>query len=191
VIATERPNPWEPPNANFKGVRLLLVGESHYRDAFAPDLTCEIVGLHGVGDGPGRTPFFRNVHRAFTGADARPLSKADFWRSVLFSNYFTRIFKQPDERPRSEDFAQSRTDFDRALEALKPDAFVVMSSRLWHAMPNECVRDETWDGEGSVWRFARAGQEIPATHIHHPSSPRFIPKRWHDKLDRFLAFSKR
>lgn len=187
----KRPRPWIPPNPNFKGLRLLLVGESHYVDPYSEDLTCEIVEDYGVSNnGSGRTPLFRQTHKAFTCDDPQPLSKIEFWNSVFFCNYFTRIFDDSNQKPRASDYEQSERDFDAALETLRPDAFVVMSSRLWHSMPNKCSRDFTWDGEGTVWRFARSGRDIPATNIHHPSSPRFVPQNWYRKLQRFVEFAQ-
>jgi len=193
-------DPWIPARVNFEGVRLLLVGESHYdKEKTLPrSTTKEVVEAYGVGDQVGATKLFKNAYAAFTGDFdlAQRGGKAEFWRSVCYCNYFQRVMWPPGEAPTPEDYIESAQPFEALLRFLQPDCFVVMSDRLWKRMRNSCVRIEhvgPLNGDDAFAFDVGGSNAAPAIHINHPSPggpPPFDPKRWHPVITEFLNYCR-
>lgn len=140
--------PWEPAghDPRIDGVRLLLLGESHYEeepaadDVFevSPTYTRRIVRRYGVHPKK-RQVFFANLYTAMTGepwsldADTRR-----FWDSVFFYNYIpTLVPKGPRNPPSPEMWADAVGPFFTVLERIKPEAILVLGARLWGNMTKE------------------------------------------------------
>lgn len=188
--------PWLSAGS-FHGLRLLLVGESHYDPdpkSLDSSHTIQVVSDYGIGDASGRTKLFRNAYAAFTGDfDFSTLGgKATFWNSVSYCNYFQRAMWPPGEEPTDEDYRRSAEPFDALLAHIRPDCFVVMSTRLWKGMKNKCSRMApigSLNGD-DVFSFDVVGRGTPATHISHPSPGNggFDAAQWHPHIQEFLTF---
>jgi hypothetical protein len=113
----------------------------------------------------------------------------DVWRNIYFYNYFQRAMREPSERPAHSDFDRGIAPFDGVLRAVRPDAVLVLSARLWKGMKNECRKAGSCQ-LGSVYDFtASADLRIPAAHTHHPSAPRpFDVAAWRSRVADFLKY---
>lgn len=194
--------PWIPrsPFPRLGGVRLLLLGESHYEedhedwhfhDADArPDLTRKIIaewGLHPAS----RRPFFANLFTMMTGQpwSAAAAELAPFWNSVFFYNYVqTLVPEGARHAPTKTMFASGGPAFREVLEQIRPEAVIVLGRRLWRNMLDQdewiVERDQ---GLGSICGYRLADRTlVPTAHFPHPSSEGFSPSEWHPKVAAFL-----
>jgi hypothetical protein len=192
--------PWrfDPSNLDRRditlhGLRVLVVAESHYRERrpdsdFKRSETQEIVNLHGIGvtSSSARSSLFRKIAETLADDEAQG---AGVWQRIHFYNYFQRVMDDPSEDPTPEDFRDAVVPFDAVLAALRPDAILVMSARVWKKMKNECI--ESGDcALGTIFDFNAGGSlKIPGAHTHHPSARpphRFEPEHWRPRVLDFL-----
>ena len=193
-----RPWRFEPwvSSGTFRGLRLLLVGESHYDDEpdqLGSEHIIEVVTDYGVGDLPCKTKLFRNAYAAFTGDHSTSREgKSQFWKSVSYCNYFQRPMSKSNEQPDESDFKESEAPFDALLDYIAPQCFVVMSDRLWRGMKNSCVRIGPIGPlvQDDIFEFRVVKRAVPAIHINHPSPAAgvFEPQWWHPVIDEFLTY---
>jgi len=176
----------------FNGLKLLILGESHYCDE-----KCESCGKQSKHDcsdftkdvfnryidykkGNGENEKWMNTFTRFTNVilenqvDNETL--IDFWDSVIFYNYVQSSTKGPRISPTSQQFNESKDAFIEVLEKYKPDLIVVWGHRLWDNLPdigrlgNENILD---DANSQFYYFKIENKEIPALKIYHPSSSSF------------------
>lgn len=196
--------PWVPeaPDPRLRGVRLLLLGESHYEEgdedewsaAQMRELTRFVVRRWGVAP-EGRTLFFANVYTLLTG---RPWTlgaddHTELWNSISFYNYVQRLVPGgARHRPDKSMWGDSREAFDEVLEAVRPQAVLVLGEELWQNMRDgELLREEP-EALGKVYGFALAdGTMVQAAHVYHPSSLRLKPAEDHLRVMRFLESVRR
>lgn len=192
-------DPWNlGENVSLDGVRLLVVAESHYKEPgcteqFTPAETDKIVRANAppFAVAPSNS-LFAKIADAFA-SDA--VHRDEVWKRIYYCNYFQRPFETPGEKPRPSDFEESAPHFDHVLRTIRPDAVVVMSSRLWHGMANEAAPDPAYDGAnglGRAYRFTGgADLRIPAARTWHPSAPRhFRVEHWKPRIAHFLKWVK-
>jgi len=190
--------PWLPPSADarFRGLRVMLLGESHYEepgfhDADAKaDLTREIVATWGVHP-VSRQTFFANVFTMMTGHPwvAHAAALGTFWNSVVFYNYVqTLVPGGPRSRPTPPMWKAAAPMFLEAIEAVRPDAVVALGEALWEHMPEDDLpRASLSDGLGMICRYVLKDDFVVyAAHTRHPSSLGFQPTQWEPKVTRFL-----
>jgi hypothetical protein len=189
-------SPWAPQHARFRGLRVLVIGESHYDEgerftaAELESFTRDIVRRWGV-ENHGYQRFFASVYAAFTGR-ARIGGDTEytaFWRAICFYNYVQELVPGgPGQRPPSSAFALSAGAFWQTLEELKPQAIVVFGRRVWDAMPTDrAEKTGAVEGVGDVWAYSLSdGQRAFAIHTPHPASRGFSASRYHEPIVRFL-----
>ena len=130
--------PWEPETADPRigGVRLLVLGESHYEEADAGVVegagdftghTREIVERWGR-RGEARKVFFANIYTLLTG---EPWTVAGnhraLWDNLFFYNYVqTLVPGGARHRPTPKMFADSEPAFREVLEQIRPDAVLAV-----------------------------------------------------------------
>lgn len=191
--------PWNASaNVDLDGVRLLVVAESHYKELgcheeFTVDETTKIVRNNAPGfvAGSGNS-LFSKIADALS---SEKVARDEVWKRIYYCNYFQRPFETSSEKPLPDDYEKSSPQFDRVLQNIRPDAVLVVSSRLWHRMPNEAAPEGAYQGEeglGRAYRFTgEAGLRIPAAHTWHPSARRgFRVKYWKPRIAHFLAWVK-
>lgn len=188
--------PWIPPgdDPRFRGIRLLIMGESHYdegkpfKDEEKREHTRQVV-RDWAAEATGYQKFFVNIYRTLNDDDADWSSPQfrQFWNSVHFCNYVQRFMRQPGDRPTKSDFAASADAFHDTLDELKPDAVLVVSKATWLAMGtrNAIKAFEDEQGLGDVWRYGFAGGSCLIAHTKHPSR-NYDAAYWRPRVSRFL-----
>ncbi len=200
AAATIRFLPWTPNAAEprFEGVRVLLVGESHYEEASlhdadaSSDCTRNVVLEWGVHP-PARKTFFANTYAMLTG---RPWSLGAsglerFWNSVFFCYYVQTLLPGGQRhRPTRQMWEAAQPVFRDVIERIRPEAVVVLGEDLWQNLPDQDESlDQLADGLGLICGYTlQDGSMVPAAHTHHPSSPGFRPMTWHPKVQGFLQW---
>ena len=186
--------PWAPQAGAplFLGLRLLLLGESHYDDwepgergaEEAADVTAWVVERHALG--VRRRRFFGNVFEAVTGDCWSEGSQEvrRFWQGVWFYN-FIQDFVGPDWscRPTGAMFRQSAPAFFEVLNEIRPDAVLVLGKTLWSQMPDADL--VATDAEGLSYKYQWIGGDAQAACTRHPSRG-FSPGVWHPHIANFL-----
>lgn len=191
--------PWIPEgDPRFGGVRLLVLGESHYEEGnwiddgrpLPSDYTIGLVRNWGVRP-PARQPFYAGVYSALTGQpwEADQTKLEAFWNSVLHYNYVQRLVPGGARAPVPGEFwSFSEPIFRTVLEELRPEAIIVTGRRLWRSMADEDVVLRPSDDPMEVWVGYRLsdGRLVSAMHIRHPSSPGFDWRKAAPSVEAFL-----
>jgi hypothetical protein len=189
----------------YNGVRLLILGESHYdADPPAPDsveelqFTQAIVRDRHSCAGQRRNAFFPGIYRAVTGKDwsAGDRAVGAFWKQVYFANYLQEFLPGPGAAVPAAWFRAAEEPFHDLLEQIQPEAVLVLGVRLWRSMPEgrrEGLLGGRADVEASaeryraVYSFAlKSGARAFAAHIPHPSSIGFRAYAWTPLILTFL-----
>ena len=197
--------PWIPKNLDPRcyGVRLLVLGESHYEeDDEKPwtELRLRVLTRYLVrrwGRRPkGRTQFFPNLYSLLTGRTWSQLSpdNAVIWDNIFFYNYVQKLVPGGARHsPDAEMWRDAEVAFLTVLDRLRPDAVLVLGRRLWRNMlDGELVSDDaTALGRVYAFELPSGNGSVPAAHVYHPSSGRLRPLETHARLLRFLDAVKR
>lgn len=187
--------PWKPAgDARINGIRLLIVGESHYDENEPappeewPAFTTKIVTRWGA-KAEGYTRFFGNIYATFNDDGAHWSSDEfkQFWNSVFFYNYVQSFVPGgPGERPTAKQFSDSAAPFHAVLDDVKPEAIVVMGRQVWTSMTERNAekvdRDES--SLGTIYRYHYDGGSCLAGHTHHPSSIGYSADYWKPRVKR-------
>ena len=135
--------PWVGSNYSkgFKGVRTLVLGESHYQWAAVGDIntwstiTPELVQEQI--DGHYTKAFWTKI--AITFLNQRPSrdEKEVFWHSVAFYNYVQESAGDgPRQAPSEGSWDLSVSAFQKVIEDLSPDFMLVLGDRLMSRLPS-------------------------------------------------------
>lgn len=174
----------------FRGVRLLILGESHYdsnkRDRSVADRDVTRAGIRWYMDPKTRFKFATNIQ---TVLNQRPLTVAErepFWHSVSFYNYVQSFAGlNPRDPVTPEMWLNSRTPFEKVLEVVDPQAVVVLGYKTWDQLltyemgPALPDRNSLGECPGRLLP-TRSGQAL-AFHTMHPSGL-FSARQWFDRV---------
>lgn len=191
--------------------RLLLLGESHYRDR---DWDEEWDGQPTIGvvrefkqQEKGGYRLFLNCMRTILGPTVptdRPM-RTQFFDCIAFYNYIQRGVERPGRRPTQEMWEEAAAPFRATLECLRPTHIVACgrslrknlqkNQELW-TPPSETLVDwfdpaifpDRWSPR-NILGFSRYSQgQSPVLSIQHPSWRYYQPAAWHPVVERFLQF---
>jgi hypothetical protein len=199
-LITPNFEPWKPPgdDPRFMGIRLLILGESHYDEGetYSPEVqkefTKDIVKRWGA-EAEGYRRFFANVYRTFNESDGHHSSEdfRSFWTKVFFYNYVQELVSGgPRQRPSSPAWASSADAFHSVLDDVKPEAVVVVGKTTWNMMSErnaERIADDP-DGLGPIWRYDYEGGACYVAHTNHPSKTGYSATEWRPRVSRFLEW---
>lgn len=196
--------PWKPADDDprLEGVRLLVLGESHYEERQAgivsgspelPDFTRWVVQTWGISP-TRRQVFFANLHAVLTGEPwSLNADHSKVWRHVFYYNYIqSLVVGGARNAPTSAQFEASADAFRTVLDEIRPEAILVMGQRLWNGMTPEdgWVQDAPATlGRVCLYRLSH-GDTAFAMPINHPSSFGFSPSRWHERVLTFLQWRR-
>lgn len=147
---------WGRPDNALGGVKLMVLGESHYGEDLDANFTRWLIERH-VGGTP--EPLLSKVETLLqpqvpslnmgSGGDRNAL-----WSSMVFWN-FVPVTVGPNRkyRPTSAMWNAGRTEFRRKLEEHQPEAVLVLGKTLWHEMP--------WSDEQPAPTFNLRGKPEP------------------------------
>ena len=178
-------DPWVGDNywRGFEGrPRLLILGESHYGgDPPDKSLTQELTREYAEGMWLHR--FWTGIMQVVAGRDRTEIDRMHFWQSVAFYNFIQEFVAGPRTRPAPEAWRFARPAFAAVLEALRPQALLVLGVCLWNNLPNSGREGPTLQvGELSrkSWLYPLSeSSEVLAAGINHPSSWGFRWETWH------------
>ena len=170
-------DPWVGDNywRGFEGgPRLLILGESHYDDD-VPDKSLTQQLTREYAEGEWRHRFWTMTMQVVAGRDKTEIDRMRFWQSVAFYNFIQEfVGSRPRTRPSSEAWLSGGQPFEAVLEALRPQALLVLGVALWDNLPNS-GREGPMLRVGELWRESYLytlpeSSEVLATSINHPSS---------------------
>jgi hypothetical protein len=173
-MATRTFDPWigdRYRSEGIDGVRLLVLGESHYgpKSCEVPHYTCELVRLWGQ---QRRHRFYSSIQRLVVGGQGW-LSSAErraFWDRVAFYNFVQSLVgERPRERPTPEMWEAAHQPFEATIEELKPQVMLILGWQLHQNLPSL-----------PGWLTVCA--------VPHPSSPGFRYLDWQQTVK--AAFDK-
>jgi hypothetical protein len=161
---TVRFAPWvgSQYSEGLDGLRILLVGESHYAENNheRPTVTPEIVKALALGERhPLATkrlrqhPHFTKIMRAVT-SSRRPATraeKADFWGRLAYYNFIQEFIPAKRSMPIKAAWLRGKAPFCDVLDVLRPDLIVCLSER-----------------NGDL--VCSLAGDVPVAVVHHPSS---------------------
>lgn len=169
---------WGGSNNALGGLRLMVLGESHYHDKAPvgtdiPDMTEWLINSY-LEDGR-RYPFLSKLE-ALVMLGRAPRSSQDIWNALTFYNYIPVVAaNEPRQRPPEELWhgAAPRL-FSDLVTRLEVEAILVCGVELWRHMPTGMVeRNNAYRAGGRGWREHEYEVALPhravAAHIPHPS----------------------
>lgn len=175
--------------AGIDGSRVLLLGESHYREDGAensPGITRpftnetfgdRILPVRNGGDGR----FFAPIDRVLTGSTSpSPTEAAAAWKRVAFSNLVQEFAgERAGERPSPRQFNEGSVRILKAFEILRPDVILVLGREAWKGFDAGFHRNDLpsffaevgtrYHREREVWELRYPGGSALMTWVYHPS----------------------
>ncbi|MFM0716354.1 hypothetical protein PQQ73_08450 [Paraburkholderia strydomiana] len=159
----------------FRGLRVLVVAESHYgsKRSERPTATPELVKALGQRlkhpDSTARLrkhPHFARIVIAVSGAASASVfttqERADFWERVCYYNFLQEFVPAARVAPPAESWSAGEAAFLDVLANLRPDVVIAFSKRLGRILIPLC-------------------DEVPLARVHHPSTG-FAYARWNSVI---------
>ena len=197
-------DPWRGPEYlrnPFRKLRILVVGESHYRYESCIDdknLTNRILVKRTRGGE--RKHFTDAIPKAVLG---RPKVKHadynEFWNSVAFYNYMPYLLKNSKTAPVLGRVRRPQAEkaFREVIEALKPKCILVFSHLVWNrylpAFDIDDLRASDAVKREAGWYAVGPNNYALAVGMYHPSAWNRLHKRfefWHPVIKRTFAYAK-
>ena len=165
-----------------RGVRLLILGESHYGDATEGEhfgRGCTHYHFQGYLDGcdlAGESQFFQKLPKILTGnVDPTKAESAQAWQRVSYANAVQSLVPAASTSPSRSQFSEAGPALRLMAATLKPDAILMLGRRLWNGIPADVgawsdeppIRAEKEDR--SVWLVPTGEGYARASWIFHPS----------------------
>lgn len=180
--------PWKGDAYRSSSPQLLILGESHY-GAGAEDGNATIQLTERYVRGDMNHAFWTNTMNAVQGKSASIEQRKTFWQSVAFYNFVQETAgASAGIAPTKPMFDASVESFFSVLDDLKPQAILVLSTRLWNNLPGTGHRSkqgpplERRNESRKTWIYSHAGGQALATWVPHPSRY-FSWQRWHPWID--------
>jgi len=179
-------------STGFSGIKLLVLGESHYCKQgctdcgdfihtecrnFTKDILAEYLDYK---NGIGEFDHWMKTYTRFCNILCEKKLDVDelteFWDSVIFYNYVQSAAEEMRVSPSNEQFKKSTDAFIQVLEKYNPDLILVWGERLWNKITEfgrKSDEDILDNGNGPFYYFTAGDKEVPAYGIYHPSSSSF------------------
>lgn len=178
--------------SRWRGVRLLLLGESHYFDE-NENATIRWTRNYIEG-GPGS--FWTRVMQIVTGKHHSEIDRVAFWNDVGFYNYVQESVGEGARiRPTTQMWENAQTPFWQTLRELTPTHLLVLGKGLWTNLPSEGASGpdiHVGREARETWVYSIDTHRVLATWVYHPSSVRgSSAERSHPYVREFLRLSNR
>lgn len=188
----------------FDGLRLLIVGDSHYEcdeeEVFDKETWTTTCVKYWVVEQCEPTPvFWKKLTGVVQTALAPERTQPDIWEHLAYGNFIPRPMKYAREAPKTSDFKDGEKCFQSMLDSLPalPDIILVASVRCFEWMPYDKeagYRILESDPRGDrAYRLGNAWMGV----IRHPSSSWWhrVPNKdaistWGAVLKELSAFAK-
>lgn len=162
--------PWVGPHYHQSplfGMRILVLGESHYGDEDEPsDFTARMVQEYAIDS---RLAFFTKITKLLLGLDAsNDLSdeaRKQCWENIAFYNFVqVMVGYTSRKRPTAEMWQAAKAPFQQVVAQLQPDLILVLGKKLADYVPE-------------------VDPAIEICRVYHPSSSSFTYKMWIEALN--------
>lgn len=137
--------PWvgEQYTASRHGVRVLVLGESHYGDPedYAPDFTQNVIRDYAFQSG---FRFFTMTTKLLRGTTDEPTAeeRRDAWQHVAFYNFIQEFVGNAGRiRPTAGMWRDAASALEEVVAELRPDVILVLGYQMWDHLPELPV---TW-----------------------------------------------
>jgi hypothetical protein len=124
---------------NRFGVRILVLGESHYGEETEtrPTATTDVVRRYAQRE---RYPFFTKVSKVLLGLDSETWldnrARGDVWEDIAFYNYIQGFVSEDSRvRPSAEMWSAAKAPFLQMLKDLDPNVVLVLGKELGAHLP--------------------------------------------------------
>lgn len=164
------------------GVRLLLVGESHYEKKGLTIDESRNYTLYNFGDYvdancdlSGDSTFFKRIGKLPTLKEGPSRSEiADAWRRVAFTNFLQRsVGEKASDRPGQDLWGTGEPALREIVNRLEPDAILFISKSVWNRFKSGGWSDEApIDAQRCsrrLWLYPHGAGEALCTWVYHPS----------------------
>lgn len=202
----------EYSNGFRHGLKLLLLGESHYQKdppydpaihdlpAYTLPFTTRVVKEDFLGMTDGRSSFenkfiWGRLHRMLTGKeDPTKADAMDAWSRIAYGNYIQHfVGKDAKAQKRAWHWESGKKALPELLEQLAPDRVLVFGKTTWNYLNNTGDKwlSESWAVDGQkrgLWGLSSQDRLIPTTWIYHPSWGRDSVQKMRAVLNALMAF---
>ena len=171
-----------------RGVKLLVLGESHYGKDRGADMTLYFLRRHIDGTEP--AAFWTKLERAITGCTPEDVDPPAFWSRVAFANIIQNVLRDRETRPGPRDRATVEPAFLELVDRLAPDLVIMFATGAWSELPQEPTMVPNLispNKECSVIYPRRGSGRTLTGSLHHPSSRGWKADEWHPYIRRLLA----
>jgi len=175
-----------------RGLRLLVLGESHYGElgTETPEFTNTVV-LGGAIQR--RNRFFTSAAKLVlgvpTGMYLTTERRVEFWQSVAFYNYIpTFVGATARIRPSHEHWRAAVHPFGKVLTQLRPHAVLVLGKALWHHL-NGLVPIDDHPELSRLPIPDSAGAAAIVTMAEHPSAFGFKLGEWQPRVQSMIKMT--
>lgn len=173
--------PWVGSQFSRENPKLLILGESHYADRKpSPRFTIELTREYANGEWNHR--FWTQIMQAVSGKAHWEVDRKEFWERYAFYNYIQSVVADSaGVGPTQEMIQEARIPFFQVLDNLRPDHILVLSKRLWDALPSDGQQGNPLrigEEERETWIYPFSGGQAIASWLPHPSYG-FSAPQWH------------
>lgn len=168
----------------ISGVRVLLLGESHYGDD--PDKedfgrSCTQYWFQSYLDDSYNldqgSQFFRKLPRILArDPKVSQLGSASAWRKAAYANFVQSLVgKRPRIRPSRQQWLDGQRALTEMAQKLQPDVILVLGAQLWNHITKGYKSDEEWipaqKRPREIWLIPNGtGGYARASWVYHPST---------------------
>jgi len=167
------------------GLRILILGESHYRDRpLSREFTSDVVEAAMDGDTSPSLRFFARTVGAFLGGLQDLESRKAFMETVAFYNFVQEpAGTGPRMRPSAEMWSRATPALIEVLDRLGPEFVLVLGKELWRNLPlrfglGPAIKVAENDTLESRVYFSDSELRTLLFPIAHPSSVGWSYERW-------------
>ncbi len=170
------------------GVKLLVLGESHYGTDRGADMTRYWLGLHI--DGTERAPFWTKLERAISGCTRENVDPRAFWSRAAFANIIQEVLADRGLKLGPREWATVEPAFCEFLDRLSPDLVLLFAKGAWDKLPQEPAIVPSLvspNNECAAIYPRRDGGRTLTGSFSHPSPFGWKAEDWHLYIRRLLA----
>jgi len=180
--------------AGIGGVRLLVLGESHWGNSTYQytEFTRDVVKKWCF---QRRDRFFTSIAKLVLGIPPGVYlaegPRQAFWNQVAFYNFVPVIVGPgPRDRPSEAQWSLATEPFCNVLTELEPHAILVLGKELWWHLPepDSMIRLPIPSMEIEIKRYRRGATFADAVMIQHPSSFGMRYADWRPRVQLFLGY---
>jgi hypothetical protein len=172
------------------GKRLLIMGESHYGDAY------KLATRHWTKEHFARNSyrFWTTLERVVEGRELDTSARRRFWERVAFSNIIQEPLGGPGDLPTNAHWLRGRKAFREIIFWTRPDLILVFTKRGFNQIPDRTEFPGSRDvalispnKQPAYMYFVEPGYKILAGSLNHPRRMVYTRDKWHCWVRRLLA----